>query len=116
MREATCNLPADAEYVALVKGHRRARARDFIDIHTICERLGIDFSRDDFREVVRQTFAAKKVPLALLGEVEKYRDFHAQDFPSVQSTMYASDKVTTFDGYFDYVVRKCRELESLWNV
>ena len=49
-------------------------------------------------------FALKHVPLAFLAQIEKYREFHRQGFPSVQATVTPSFDLQPFDLYFDYVV------------
>lgn len=113
LRAICQQMPA---YLQLVRGHGCARARDFIDIYTVCEKTGIDFCRTDFKDSLQQTFRIKKVPLSLLGQIEQHREYHAQDFTAVQATVYVSQELKAFDFYFDYVVRKCRQLESLWNV
>jgi Nucleotidyl transferase AbiEii toxin, Type IV TA system len=102
------------EYVELVHLHPRARPKDFVDVQIISQHYGIDFSRHDFRDLVRKTFAIKKVPLALLGDLEATRDFHAAGYESVRSTVYPHFDLQEFDFYFDYVCRKCRQLEPLW--
>ncbi|MEX2309450.1 MAG: nucleotidyl transferase AbiEii/AbiGii toxin family protein [Pirellulales bacterium] len=104
------------EYVQLVKLHPRPRPKDFVDIQIITQHYGIDFTRDDFRELVRQTFAIKKVPLSLFGKIHKTRDFHKQGYPAVRDTVYPHFDLQDFDYYFDYVVRNCELLESLWHV
>ena len=103
------------EYVAKVKSHRRARARDFVDIHTIAEHFAIDFREEEFQRIVRETFAVKRVPLKLIGEIQDFRNYHRQDFAAVEATIKPGVRLGEFDFYFDYVVGKCRDLEILWD-
>ena len=103
------------EYVQLVKLHPRPRPKDFVDIQIIAQHYGIDFTRDDFRELVRQTFAAKKVPLELLSHIPTMHDFHEIGFQSVRDTVYSHFDLQDFDFYFEYVCKKCRQLNPLWN-
>jgi hypothetical protein len=102
-------------YVKIVKSHSRARARDFVDIKIVVDEFDISFRDPGFREIVVQTFAAKKVPLSLLKEIEQYREYHRGDFRSVEDNVKAGVKLNSFDTYFDFVVARCRELESFWN-
>ena len=81
---------------------KTGRARDFYDIHVIIEESKIDLNGQDNLELVRQTFAAKDVPLELMGLTEKYREFHRQDWPSVEATV--GNELKPFDFYFDYVL------------
>ena len=48
------------EYVQLVKLHPRARAKDFVDIQIISQHYGIDFAREDFREIVGRHLAPRE--------------------------------------------------------
>jgi len=91
---------------------KTARARDFYDIHVIIEESKIDLTDPENLELVRQIFAAKEAPLSLIGLIEKYREFHRQDWPSVEATV--GEELKPFDFYFDYVLGVVKKLESLW--
>lgn len=80
------------------------RARDFLDIHTLVERLRLDLTSQKAIDITRHMFTAKHVPLALLGHIEAQREFHRQGFPSVQATVASGFQLKSFDFYFDYVV------------
>lgn len=80
------------------------RARDFLDIHTLVERLFLDLVAPKAIGMTREMFALKHVPLAFLRQIEKYRDFHRQGFPSVQATVAPGFELQPFDFYFDYIV------------
>jgi hypothetical protein len=103
------------EYVQTVRNHPSPRARDFLDIHAAAENLRIDFQSDEFGRILRKVFEAKRVPLRLIGEICRYREFHREDFPAVQATVKPNAELRDFDFYFDYVVRRCRDLEALWH-
>lgn len=79
------------------------RARDFLDIHTLVERLYLDLADQKAIDMTRAMFALKHVPLDFLGLLEKYREFHRQGFPSVQATVAPDFELQPFDFYFDYV-------------
>jgi hypothetical protein len=106
------------EYGPIVKRHRpsRGRAKDFLDIHILCEVLGVDFAAFHFQDIVKQMFAIKRVPLRLIGEIQSQREFHRLDFVSVLDTVKPGTLLKSFDEYFDYVVEKCRALEVLWKI
>jgi hypothetical protein len=78
----------------------------------IIDESKIDLTARENLELVRQIFAAKEVPLELMGLTEKYRDFHRQDWPSVEATV--GKELKPFDFYFDYVLGVVKKLESLW--
>jgi hypothetical protein len=92
---------------------RSSRARDFFDIHTILENFTIDLDASENYELLGNIFAAKKVPLRLLGRIAAYREFHREDFLSVRDTVKSNVELEDFDFYFDYVVSV---IESLPNV
>jgi predicted nucleotidyltransferase component of viral defense system len=103
------------EYAKKIKTiTRSARARDFFDIYTIFEKFNIDISAKENVNLLISIFEAKKVPLGLIGEIHKYREYHRLDFTSVKDTLKPEIVSKEFDFYFDYVVQKCELLKTLW--
>jgi hypothetical protein len=62
--------------------------------------------------MIRNVFAAKKVPLRLIGLIGQQREFHRPDWPAVQNSV--AGNIEEFDYYFDFVVQEADRLESLW--
>ncbi len=93
------------DYTKYIGKTSTPRARDFFDIYTIGEHSPFDCATEDHKSLIKTIFEIKKVPLALLGKIQEYREFHRQDFPAVQQT--AGGKVEKFEFYFDYVVKLC---------
>jgi hypothetical protein len=62
------------------------------------------------RELVRNVFAAKKVPLELLRRIPDYEDFHERDFQAVKDTVKSGIKLGQFNFYFEFVASLAREL------
>lgn len=104
------------EYAPIVKRTRRgaARARDFLDIHTICSNFAIDFRSADLQDTLRQMFHVKRVPLQLLSQIPAQREFHRPDFASVVATVKPDTSLKDFDFYFDFVIDQCDLLKALW--
>lgn len=94
------------------RGAKTARARDFYDIYVILEESKMDLASTVTGNLVKAIFAAKDVPLRLIGLIGNYREFHRLDWPSVEATVMRGLK--PFDFYFDYLLGVARELESLW--
>lgn len=94
-----------------LRTQKTARARDFYDIHVILEESRIDLATTHYYDIVHAIFAAKEVPVKLVGLIANYREFHRLDWPSVEATV--SGNLKPFDFYFDYVVRLAQKLESL---
>ncbi|NJR43933.1 nucleotidyl transferase AbiEii/AbiGii toxin family protein [bacterium] len=94
------------DYGPIIKRDRPggARARDFVDIHLLATECKLDLQDESAQNLLREMFAIKRVPLALLGQIEQHRDTHRADFPSVQSTVSAGFKLENFDTYFDFVL------------
>jgi hypothetical protein len=90
---------------------KRPRARDFFDIHEIITGYGIDLTTEKNRSTLAAIFDAKQVPQSLLREIHKYRDFHAQDWPSVDASI--SGVHEPFESYFNFVVKLASSLEAL---
>lgn len=105
------------EYVAMVRSRQRDRSQDFFDIYTVAEYFRLDFHDAHFNEIIKHVFAAKRVPLRLIGSIAEpeCKRFHLQGFKKVRDTVRPGEEVLSFDFYFDYLVRKCKALESLWN-
>lgn len=105
------------EYAPIIHRTARpgaARARDFFDIYSMCENMHVVFGDFDFQQLLTATFAAKRVPLHLIGLIGESREFHRPDFASVTATVKPGVNVKDFDFYFDYLVEKCTSLEALW--
>ena len=94
--------------------NKKRRARDFYDIHAICEAIQVDFTSPDFHYVVEQIFQAKQVPLDFLGRIatEEIRAFHATDWVSARNSVIGAKQ--DFDYYFNYVCAMLDGLKPLW--
>lgn len=106
------------EYGPIIRRMRpaAARARDFVDIYYLVTILGLDVTTDEYRTVIAEMFAKKRVPLSLLGRIEAYREFHRADFAAVQATISPGIVLSDFDTYFDFTLDLAERLKSLWNV
>ena len=112
LRAICQQMPA---YVQLVHNHPSARSRDFLDIYLVAEAFPQDPSSSEFRSLLRSTFNAKRVPLSLLNEIARSRDFHSDDFVSVVDTVKPGQNIQAFNFYFEYVLRFYERLESFWD-
>lgn len=101
------------EYATVVKrAHRPGsqRARDFLDIHTLVEGFALDMFSSKALDMTRQMFELKRVDLAWLGNINNYREFHRQGFPSVKATVGRDFALQEFDFYVDYVVKLANDV------
>lgn len=89
------------------------RARDFFDIHLIHSKTGMNFASAENLELARQIFSAKEVPLALLGRIGEFREFHRPDWESVRTS--TKGELQSFDHYFNYVLNLVSLMKPLWN-
>lgn len=106
------------EYTSRLKKHASPRGRDFLDIYTVAEYFRVDFASAGFHQTARRVFQAKRVDLRLLSKIagEATREYHRPDFLSIAPTIRPGLELQEFDYYYNYVVEKCRMLESLWNI
>jgi len=105
------------EYAEIIPSpSRSARAKDFFDIYILCEKHQIDFTNERNIELLKKIFRAKQVPLSFIGKMEQYREYHRENFISVESTVTRITDLRTYDFYFDYVINKGKSLEPLWKV
>lgn len=91
---------------------RTARARDFYDIHAIVTKGPVDLADPENVAMLRHVFAAKNVPLALLGQLHEDRDFHRVDWDAVRDAV-AGAPVQSFDFYVDFVLAEVARLKAL---
>lgn len=103
------------EYGPVVKRERAgsARARDFIDIHTLMSERAIDLKTHANRELLSHVFAAKRVKLSLLRNVESQREFHRTNYDGVAATVKPGVTLKEFDFYVDFVLDLIEQLEPL---
>lgn len=91
---------------------KTARAKDFYDIYVLDAHYGIAkkcaADPDPFKLLVKNIFGIKSVPVELLYKLEDYRDYHEQDFQSVQNSVIDSGGLKPFTFYFDYAINICR--------
>jgi hypothetical protein len=102
-------------YCAIVPNHKpRARGRDFLDIYMFIEKRVLHTALHDPEnlDLLEKIFAAKKVPLKLLTQIQGEAEFHRLDFQAVMATVAADYDLKDFDFYFDYVVQLIESLKS----
>lgn len=93
--------------------HRRnpkPRARDFYDIYSVVTAGKIDLLLPENIELLRNIFAAKEVPLSLIGRIETTRRYHSVDWPAVEQTV--SGELESFDSYFNFVLGLVNQLQA----
>jgi len=91
---------------------KHPRARDFYDIFWIVTKGELQLGSSENRELIKIIFAAKEVPISLLGKLAEQRDFHRNDWPNVRTTV--AEPLEEFDFYFDFVLHEVESLHSLW--
>ena len=92
--------------------HPSPWARDFYDIWRVVTATGLSVATPENRELLKHVFAAKQVPLRLLGGIEAQREFHRPDWPAVVASV--AGPVKEFDFYLDFVAGQVEALKSLW--
>ncbi len=100
-------------YKTVVKTFKsRARARDFYDIELLMTQYYIDPNNLEHKELIKNIFAIKRVPLDYIKEIRKYREFHRENFDtSLKGTIIRIEELKDFDYYFDYVLEKFENLD-----
>lgn len=105
------------EYDEIVRRSRSSghgRARDFFDIHSILENIpDLDVYGEESLSMLRNVFAAKRVPLMLLTLIPNYRAAHEENFQSLKATIGANQGLDNFNVYYEYVMVVVNQLLSL---
>jgi hypothetical protein len=81
---------------------KKDRARDFYDIYNLLEYYQINLHSDEKKELIKNIFNAKRVPLNYIKLVPNYREKHRQGFASLIDTVTVTESLKEFDFYFDY--------------
>lgn len=93
-----------------MRRNAKPRARDFYDIHSIVAAGEIDLTDSENVELVRNIFAAKSVPLPLIGNIKNTRNYHIVDWPAVEQSV--AGEINDFDFYFEFVVELAEKLQA----
>jgi hypothetical protein len=97
------------DYIKIMPSHSpRPRARDFYDIHLICEQFPIVIDSEAGQNLLNLIFNAKKVPLSFIKDIGGHAAIHRQDWQNVLDTLPAAEKVHVkeFDSYLSFVLDK----------
>lgn len=111
LRALCQQMPA---YILRAERTGRPRARDFYDIYVAVTEAHVALAHPDTLDLIRQMFAAKQVPLALLAQLNAQREFHRPDWPSVVAAV--PHALQPYDVYVDFVVAQVAALQTLWDV
>lgn len=102
------------EYRARVKSPAASpRARDFFDIHVLVEGASVDLSSPQTKALLVKMFAAKRVPLRLLHQIESHAEFHRDDFATVKDVVRPGLAIMGFDDYVAFVKKQVERLKPL---
>lgn len=88
-----------------LNSHRRARARDFYDIHLLVTADNLDLTSAENMALLGDIFRAKDVPVDLLSDMKEQHEMHRLDWPAVKDSVSAP--LEDFDFYFGFVLAGC---------
>lgn len=94
--------------------HPTPRARDFYDIYAAINEGKVDFTKPATHELVKNMFEVKSVNLSLVSEIHEHREFHREDWTTVQTAVRVQLK--EFDYYFEFILEEVKKLKPLWEV
>lgn len=97
-----------------LRRHPTPRSRDFYDLYAVLTEGGVDFGHPDLHALVSTSFRQKEVPVALLGLLDQYVDFHGQDWEQVLNAIPAG-RPRNFGFYAGFVIAEVRKLQTIWN-
>jgi hypothetical protein len=92
-------------------GNKKARARDFYDIYQVLTTCAVDLGTEENQKMMRHIFEAKQVPLSLLRNIGREREFHRPDWHAVIDS--TAEEIRDFDFYVDFVISEMDRLKSL---
>jgi hypothetical protein len=105
------------EYGPIIRRARlgSARARDFVDIFVLMDRLGLDLDSEKTRSILVSMFEVKRVPLSFLGLIPGAFEFHRAGFDAVKDTVSPDFELRPFEHYFSYTMALVERLKPLWD-
>lgn len=89
-----------------------SRSRDFYDIYNLVETFNLDLTSSENRELCKNIFLAKHVPLTFINLLRDQREFHRASWESVINTVSNKESLKDFDFYFDYVLNIAEKINS----
>lgn len=92
---------------------RKARGRDFYDIHAVVSEADVNLASSTYAELIRAVFTAKDVPLRLLSLIEGELGFHEGEWDDVRDSI-PPGRPSEFRFYAEFVVQIVKQLEPLW--
>jgi hypothetical protein len=102
------------EYRRIVPSHSRTeRARDFLDIYDLFSSFKIEWGSKKNNDILRSIFEAKRVPIGYLKKIHIDKAFHGHGYEAVKATVHAGVELRDFGYYFEFVLKKCKDLETL---
>lgn len=101
---ALCQNMKEYKYARLIK----PRTRDLYDIYVVANTLETSVLHET--DLIREVFSIKEVPLQLLGNIEKYRDFYLEGLPSLQDTVPGGVTKEKFEECFSFVVELANQI------
>jgi predicted nucleotidyltransferase component of viral defense system len=90
----------------------KSRARDFFDIHTLITHFGVDLTKTENLDLLKNILAVKKVPLNFISKISDSKKLHEESYAQLKDTLRASEKVENFDFYFEFVLKLTAEILS----
>jgi predicted nucleotidyltransferase component of viral defense system len=88
--------------------HKRARSRDFYDIHLMVTSENIELTTKENLHLLQEMFAAKEVPVELLKDLPTQYERNRLDWASVQDTV--SRPLLEFDRYYQFTLNCAAEI------
>lgn len=86
----------------------KPRPRDFYDIYSIMKYFKDNNEPIDLKDIkninhLKESFAAKRVPIQLIANIKETREFHRQEENKLRDSVTNLGDYHGFDFYFDYV-------------
>ena len=101
------------EYKDIVKQMKsKSRARDFFDIYNLMQHFKMNFKTKQNIDLAHDIFAAKKVLLKFILQIDAQRELHRGSWESVIQTINQQEELKEFDYYYDFVLEHFSHLGS----
>jgi hypothetical protein len=99
------------DYKEIVKSMTpKSRARDFFDIYTLVTHFKVDLTKNENIELIKNILAVKNVPISYINKISESRKLHEETYLQLKDTLRASERLESFDYYFEFVLKLTKEV------
>ena len=72
--------------------------------------FGVDLTKNENIELIKNILAVKNVPISYINKISESRKLHEETYLQLKDTLRASERLESFDYYFEFVLKLTKEV------